>query len=97
MDAALAVAVRRLADPPGVLFTERQLYYEVCRVLSPADRLPRRIAFTPRPPLGYPRFLAALRRHGPVPALLPAVTDAAEAGPGPGLASGAAAAAGGAA
>ncbi|MBX6389969.1 MAG: hypothetical protein IRZ08_13405 [Frankia sp.] len=97
VDVALRVALRRLADPPGVLFTERQLYYEVCRVLSPADRLPRRIAFTSRPLLGYPRFLAALRRHGTVPGMLPAATAAAGADLGTGSASGAAADVGGAA
>ncbi|WP_238438116.1 hypothetical protein, partial [Frankia nepalensis] len=73
VDAALAAAVRRLAEPPGLRFTERQLYYEVCRVLRPADRLPRRVGFTVGPALGHERFTAALHRHGIVPAMLPPV------------------------
>ena len=67
---ALRVAAVRAGEPGGLRFTERQLYYTVCRVLRPWHLLPRRPAFTVAPPLSYRDFRAALDRHGPVPGLL---------------------------
>lgn len=66
----LRVAAVRAGEPGGLAFTERQLYYAVCRVLRPWHRLPRRPAFTVAPPLSYRDFTAALADHGPVPGLL---------------------------
>jgi hypothetical protein len=70
LDRALRVAAERAGAPGGLRFTERQLYYQVCRVLLPAHRLPRRPSFTLAPPVSYPAFQAALRRHGAVSGLL---------------------------
>ncbi|HEV7652892.1 MAG TPA: hypothetical protein VGP26_32450 [Actinophytocola sp.] len=67
---ALRVAAVRAGEPGGLRFTERQLYYAVCRVLRPWHLLPRRPGFTVAPPLSYRDFRAALDRHGPVPGLL---------------------------
>jgi hypothetical protein len=72
LDRALRAAVARAGAPGGLRFTERQLYYEVCRVLRPWHRLPRRPAFTVAPPVSYRDFRTALRAHGEVPGLLPA-------------------------
>jgi hypothetical protein len=66
----LRVAAERAGAPGGLRFTERQLYYEFCRVCLPVRRLPRRPAFTVAPPVSYRAFEQALRRHGPVPGLL---------------------------
>ncbi|WP_236788544.1 hypothetical protein [Amycolatopsis sp. GM8] len=70
IDRALAVAVARAGEPGGIRFTERQLYYELCRVLRPADWIPKRPRFTVAPAVGYPAFRAALDRFGAVPGLL---------------------------
>ncbi|MET7420172.1 hypothetical protein [Dactylosporangium sp. NPDC005555] len=70
VDRALAAAVARAGAPGRIRFTRRQLYYELCRGLMPLHRLPRRVRFTLPAPGGHERFLAALRRHGPVPGLL---------------------------
>lgn len=70
-DRLLPVAAARAAAPSGIRFTERQLYYELCRLLAPAPRLPRRIAFTVPAPLSFTTFQAALARHGEIPGLLP--------------------------
>jgi hypothetical protein len=70
MDRALRVAVRRAGAPGGVRFTARQLYHELCRVLLPLGGLPRRPRFTVPAPASYERFLAALRRHGPLASLV---------------------------
>ncbi|MEV0298166.1 hypothetical protein [Nocardia sp. NPDC050710] len=67
---ALRVAIVRAGAPSGLRFTERQLYYEVCRALSPLPRGVRHPAFTLPAPVRYPDFQAALRRHGEVPGLL---------------------------
>jgi hypothetical protein len=79
LDRALRVAVARAGAPGGLRFTERQLYYELCRVLRPWHRLPRRPAFTVAPPVSYRDFRAALRSPGDVPGLLPASTPPAGA------------------
>jgi hypothetical protein len=71
LDRVLATAVGRVGAPGRIRFTERQLYYELCRVLRPPHLVPRRIPFTPRPAVAYERFEEALRRHGTVPGLLP--------------------------
>jgi len=63
-------AAERAGAPGRIRFTRRQLYYELCRGLRPVQRLPRRLRVTPRPAVGYERFLAALDAHGPVPGLL---------------------------
>lgn len=75
LDRVLRTAVERAAAPGQLRFTERQLYYEVCRVLMPWHRAPRRTQFTSAPALTYDAYLAALRRHGPGPVegLLPPV------------------------
>lgn len=65
---ALRVAAERVAEPGGLRFTERQLYYELCRVLRPWHRVSRRVPFTTAPPVSYSDFRALL---GPVPGLLP--------------------------
>ncbi|WP_280457600.1 hypothetical protein [Nocardia carnea] len=69
-DRVLRLAARRAAAPNGLLFTERQLYYEVCRTVLPVHRLPRRLAFTVPPVVSYRAFRAALDRIGEVPGLL---------------------------
>ncbi|MCT2591752.1 hypothetical protein LHJ74_17925 [Streptomyces sp. N2-109] len=75
LDGALRAAARRAAAPGGLWFTERQLYYELCRVLLPWHRAPRRLPFTLAPALTYGGFRAALQRHlsrdGGIPGLLP--------------------------
>ncbi|WP_181957503.1 hypothetical protein [Streptomyces paludis] len=70
IDRALARALERAvarAGAPGltgrIRFTERQLYYEVCRALRPLHAYPRRVRRTPAPPVPYERFEAALRRY----------------------------------
>ncbi|MFJ5112827.1 hypothetical protein ACIQAD_19565 [Streptomyces sp. NPDC088551] len=70
LDRALATAVARAGAPGRIRFTERQLYYEMCRVLRPSHAVPRRLPLTPAPPVRYERFEEALRRHGAVPGLL---------------------------
>ncbi|WP_328946638.1 hypothetical protein OG259_39425 [Streptomyces sp. NBC_00250] len=73
-DRAITVAAARAAAPGGLRFTERQLYYETCRVLSPgSDFLRGRIAGTPAPVLRLPVFTRALTARGreSVPGLLP--------------------------
>ncbi|WUI00719.1 hypothetical protein OHR68_02555 [Spirillospora sp. NBC_00431] len=73
LDRALDVAIRRAGTPAGVRFTERQLYYEMCRVLRPLHAAPRLPPFTLPPPIRYGTFRAALARRGreQVPGLLP--------------------------
>lgn len=71
LDRALRTAVRRAAEPQGLCFTERQLYYELCRVLLPWHRAPRKPLFTPAPALTYGEFRALLPRYGEIPGLLP--------------------------
>lgn len=67
----LRIAAEHAAAPNDIRFTERQLYYEVCRLLSPVHRVPRRFAFTLAAPVSYPVFRSALDHHGAVPGLLP--------------------------
>ncbi|MFJ2557847.1 MULTISPECIES: hypothetical protein [unclassified Streptomyces] len=74
LDRALLAAVSRAGAPARIRFTERQLYYETCRVLRPVRAVPRRIPLTPAPPVPYERFEEALRRQtarGTLPGLLP--------------------------
>ncbi|MCX5015365.1 hypothetical protein OG765_31085 [Streptomyces sp. NBC_00555] len=73
LDLAIGAAAARAADPGGLRFTERQLYYETCRVLSPAAPLLRRVPGTPPPALRLPSFTRALDARGreTVPGLLP--------------------------
>jgi hypothetical protein len=66
----LPVAASRAAAPSGIRFTERQLYYELCRLLIPAPPLPRRVAFTVPAPLSFATFRTALARHSEIPGLL---------------------------
>ncbi|MET8798871.1 hypothetical protein ABZV91_20980 [Nocardia sp. NPDC004568] len=70
LDRLLPIAAAGAAAPSGLRFTERQLYYELCRLLAPMPRLPRRIAFTVPAPLSFAAFHTALTRHGGVPGLL---------------------------
>jgi hypothetical protein len=67
---ALTVAISRAGAPAGIRFTERQLYFELCRVLLPVHRLPRSVPFTTIAPLPYAAFRSALAKYGPVPGLL---------------------------
>lgn len=69
MNAALRRAAALAGAPAGIRFTERQLYYELCRTLQPLCRLPRRPAFTVPAPIGYRRFLRWLDGRA-VPGLL---------------------------
>ncbi|MFX0579994.1 hypothetical protein [Nocardia nepalensis] len=81
LDRLLRIAAERAGAPSGLRFTERQLYYEVCRILTPLHRIPRRFAFTVPAPLPYASFRVALERHGELPGLLtPAPPRATRAG-----------------
>ncbi|MFI6699702.1 hypothetical protein ACIBJC_12130 [Streptomyces sp. NPDC050509] len=74
LDRALLAAVSRAGAPARIRFTDRQLYYETCRVLRPVRAVPRGIPLTPAPPVPYERFEEALRRQtarGTLPGLLP--------------------------
>ncbi|MFE5093753.1 hypothetical protein ACFRCI_26240 [Streptomyces sp. NPDC056638] len=64
LDLAITGAAARAAGPGGIRFTERQLYYETCRVLSPAETLLTRIPRTPAPPLRLRTFTRALEARG---------------------------------
>ncbi|MEV6592338.1 hypothetical protein [Streptomyces acidicola] len=63
LDRALTTAIARAGAPGRIRFTERQLYYEMCRVLRPVHTVPRRVPLTPAPPLRYERFEETLRRR----------------------------------
>ncbi|MFD4945840.1 hypothetical protein ACFVYE_15795 [Streptomyces sp. NPDC058239] len=78
LDLAITGAGARAAGPGGIRFTERQLYYETCRVLSPAAALLTRIPRTPAPPLRLPTFTRALDARGreSVEGLLPPLPSA---------------------
>ncbi|MFE7395923.1 hypothetical protein [Streptomyces sp. NPDC057557] len=78
LDLAITGAAARAAGPGGIRFTERQLYYETCRVLSPAATLFTRIPRTPAPPLRLRTFTRALEARGreTVEGLLPPVPPA---------------------
>ncbi|MEV0109868.1 hypothetical protein AB0H42_26500 [Nocardia sp. NPDC050799] len=69
-DRLLPIAASRAAAPSGIRFTERQLYYELCRLLAPVPPLPRRVAFTVPAPLSFATFRTALARHGEISGLL---------------------------
>lgn len=82
IDSALRRAVARAGAPGGILFTERQLYFELCRGLHPLCHAPRRLGFTVPAPIGYGRFQRALSRWpGEVPGLLTAPRRPAPAPP----------------
>lgn len=70
LDRLLPRAVSTATAPGGIRVTEGQLYYELCRLLVPVHRLPRRLPFTTPVPLPYSAFRATLDRHGPIPELL---------------------------
>lgn len=70
LDRLLRGAIERAAAPNGVRFTERQLYFELCRGVVPAHRLPRRPAFTVPAFVPDLLFRAALDRYGTIPGLL---------------------------
>jgi hypothetical protein len=68
---ALRSAIARAGSPGGILFTERQLYFELCRGLQPLCHAPRRLRFTVPAPISYDRFRKALTSwSGEVPGLL---------------------------
>ncbi|MGW0582993.1 hypothetical protein ACWD25_45375 [Streptomyces sp. NPDC002920] len=75
LERAITVAARRAAAPGSLRFTERQLYYETCRVLRPTPAPVRRIPHSPAPPLRLSRFTEALRGREPA-GLLPAPATA---------------------
>lgn len=71
LDRALTTAIGRAGAPGRIRFTERQLYYEMCRVLRPVHTVPRRVPLTPAPSVRYERFEETLRRRdGEIPGLL---------------------------
>ncbi|MFB7234105.1 hypothetical protein ACFCXK_04930 [Streptomyces sp. NPDC056269] len=75
---AITAAAARAGAPGGLRFTERQLYYETCRVLSPGSTLLRgRVPGTPAPVLRLPVFTRALEARGreTVPGLLPPLPE----------------------
>lgn len=74
LNTAIGTAADRASDPGGLRFTERQLYYETCRVLDPTPPFLRRAAGPPRPVLRLPAFTRALDARGreTLPGLLPA-------------------------
>lgn len=76
----LHAAAARAGEPGGLAFTERQLYYELCRLLRPWHHVPRRVPFTVPPILSYSDFKVALARAGDVPGLLPAPVPAGPVG-----------------
>ncbi|MFF2043475.1 hypothetical protein ACFVVX_23945 [Kitasatospora sp. NPDC058170] len=77
---ALTVAAARAGAPGDLRYTERQLYYELCRVLQPLHAGPRRIPYTLAPPIRHARFAEALEtRRGELPGLLPPLPPAAPA------------------
>ncbi|MGW6917197.1 hypothetical protein ACWGB8_25690 [Kitasatospora sp. NPDC054939] len=72
LDGALTLAAARAGAPDGLRYTERQLYYELCRVLQPLHAGPRRVPYTLAPPVRYGRFLEVLEpRRTALPGLLP--------------------------
>ncbi|MFE6286175.1 hypothetical protein [Streptomyces sp. NPDC057877] len=73
LERAITLAARRAAAPGSLRFTERQLYYETCRVLRPTPAPLRRIPHSPAPPLRLARFTEALRGREPA-GLLPTPT-----------------------
>ncbi|WP_107097349.1 hypothetical protein [Streptomyces aureus] len=78
VDRAITAAAARAGAPGGLRFTERQLYYETCRVLSPGSTLLRgRVPGTPAPVLRLPVFTRALEARGreTVPGLLPPLPE----------------------
>ncbi|MFD5917004.1 hypothetical protein ACFVYP_04410 [Kitasatospora sp. NPDC058201] len=83
LDGALTLAAERAGAPGGLRYTERQLYYELCRVLQPLHAGPRRIPYTLAPPVRYGRFAAALAtRRDELPGLLPPLDPTAAVTPG---------------
>ncbi|MDH6221387.1 hypothetical protein [Streptomyces pseudovenezuelae] len=75
LERAITLAAQRAAAPGNLRFTERQLYYETCRVLRPTPAPVRRIPYSPAPPLRLSRFTEVLRGAGwaaELPGLLPA-------------------------
>ncbi|MGQ4601417.1 hypothetical protein [Nocardia sp. R6R-6] len=70
LDRLLRVAAERAGAPSGIRFTERQLYYEVCRILSPLHRMPRQLEFTLAAPVSFAAFEAALHHREEIPGLL---------------------------
>ncbi|MGW1214256.1 hypothetical protein ACWD5F_31995 [Streptomyces sp. NPDC002499] len=79
LERAITIAAQRAAAPGNLRFTERQLYYETCRVLRPTPAPVRRIPHSPAPPLRLSRFTEVLRGAewaAGLPGLLPAPADA---------------------
>ncbi|MCX5401861.1 hypothetical protein [Streptomyces sp. NBC_00102] len=73
LHAAIDAAAVRAAGQGGLRFTERQLYFETCRVLDPSLTVLSRVPRTARPYLRLPSFTRALDARGrdTVPGLLP--------------------------
>ncbi|MEU3985814.1 hypothetical protein AB0F77_38105 [Streptomyces sp. NPDC026672] len=65
LERAVDLAARRAASPGNLRFTERQLYYETCRVLRPRPAPVRRVPYSPAPPLRLSRFTEVLRGREP--------------------------------
>ncbi|MFB8776456.1 hypothetical protein [Streptomyces broussonetiae] len=82
LERAITTAARRAAAPGGIRFTERQLYYETCRVLRPTPPPLRRVPHSPAPPLRLSRFTEVLRGREPA-GMLPTPTGPAPALGGP--------------
>ncbi|MGO3325919.1 hypothetical protein [Gordonia sp. (in: high G+C Gram-positive bacteria)] len=63
-------AAARAGRPTGLRFTQRQLYYELCRLLLPVHLLPRRLAFTVPALIPIGVFESCLQRCGVIDGLL---------------------------
>lgn len=64
-DAVLARAATAAGAPTGLRFTERQLYYEMCRTVVPVHLLGRRPAFVIPAAVPYGLFRDAVARRRP--------------------------------
>ncbi|WP_327267349.1 hypothetical protein OG233_00795 [Streptomyces sp. NBC_01218] len=62
--AAIGAAAARAAEPGGLRFTERQLYFQTCRLLDPSPTVLSRVPRTVRPYLRLSSFSRALDAMG---------------------------------
>jgi hypothetical protein len=60
---ALARSIHRISAGERFFFTERQLYYELCRILRPYALFLRGIPFSLPPPISYAEFSRTLQQH----------------------------------
>ncbi|MFJ4553021.1 hypothetical protein ACIP4X_28175 [Streptomyces sp. NPDC088817] len=81
LERGITTAARRAGSPGNLRFTERQLYYETCRVLRPVPAPVRRIPYSPAPPLRLSRFTEVLRGREPAGLLPPPAAAPVTGGP----------------